>query len=163
MPEFKFTHDSDEVRDKVLKSLAKCNFDLGLVAIDKKSVKQSLRKDPARLYRFIVINYVITSLVSAYDITDLKFVIDRRLSGESRAAFDTYLMDKLSWRQVVEKGEPMPTVKVVHASSESDECLQVADYCSGAAYARIEHGDPTYFGLILARVVFRTPWGMIDW
>ena len=163
LPEFKFNHDSDEVRDRVLKGIAKCTFDLGLVAVDKRSVKQSLKEDPARLYRFIVIKYVITSLVSAYDITHLRFVIDRRLSGESKAAFNAYLMDKLSWRQVVEKGEPMPAVEVVHASSDSDECLQVADYCSGATYARVEHGDPTYFGLILPRVIFRTPWGMIDW
>jgi Protein of unknown function (DUF3800) len=162
-PEFKFSRDSPDIRDKVLRELSKCPFDLGLIVIDKSAVKQSLKNDPQRLYRFLVINYVVTSLVNAYDLTGLKFIIDRSLSGEAREAFNMYLREKLSWRQVVEKGDTMPTLEVVHALSESDECLQAADYCAGATFAKFEHEDPTYYDAIRNKIAFKTPWGPVEW
>ena len=161
--EFKFSQDSHDVRIRMLEEIKKCELDVGYVVIDKSSVRQALRVDPARLYRFIVINYVITNLVSAYDLTSIRFVVDKSLSREGRLRFNTYLIDKLSWRQVVEKGSDMPTVDIVHLQSEGEPCLQVADYYAGAAFARYERGNSTYYDMIREGIKFKTPWGKIDW
>ncbi len=163
IPEFKLSRDSYDTRMRVLGEIRNCEFDLGYVVIDKSYVKDSLRADPPRLYRFLVVNYVITNLVNAYDISSLRFTVDKSLGKKDRDNFNRYLVDKLSWRQVVERGESMPSIDIVHAASEGEPCLQVADYCSGAAYLYFERSDATYYDLIKAKTRFKSAWGNIDW
>jgi Protein of unknown function (DUF3800) len=161
--EFKFGRDGDLTRTRVLTEICKCDFELGLVVIDKAYVKPSLRSDPPLLYRYLVANYVVTNLVNAYDLTAVRFIVDKSLMSKGMQAFNSYLTNKLSWRQEMEKGDQMPTVEIVHEHSEAEPCLQVADYCAGATFSRFERMDSTYYDLIRSRIGYRTPWGNIDW
>jgi hypothetical protein len=146
-----------------MEAIAELDFDLGYVVIDKSSVKQSLRQDPSRLYRFLVVNYVITNLVRNYEISTIHFVVDKSMSKASRENFDQYVVNKVSWREVMERGNSMPSVKVDHVASDGEECLQIADYCSGAAFAKFERGNPLYYDMLVDKVKFRSEWGKIRW
>ena len=161
--EFKFGRDGELTRTRVLAEICKCDFELGLVVIDKAYVKLSLRDDPSLLYRYLVGNYVVTNLVNAYDLTTVRFVVDKSLTSKGMQAFNSYLTNKLSWRQEMEKGDEMPIVEIIHEQSEGEPCLQVADYCAGAAFSRFERMNSTYYDLIRSKVEYRTPWGNIDW
>lgn len=161
--EFKFGRDAELTRTRALSEICNCDFELGLVVIDKSYVKSSLRNDPPLLYRYLVVNYVVTSLVNAYDLTTIRFVVDKSLNSKGMQAFDSYLANKLSWRQEMEKGHSMPQVEIIHEQSAADSCLQVADYCAGATFARFERLDSTYYDLIRSKIEYKSQWGNIDW
>ncbi len=161
--EFRFSGDRNDVRLKVFNAIKELQFDLGYVVIDKRLVRQQLRNNPPLLYRYLVVNSVITALVSNFDLKELKLVVDKSLTKESQKPFDDYARNKLSWRQVVENQKDMPRLEVKHLDSRSDVCLQMADYCSGAAFVKFERGDATYFNSLRGRIKFRNSWGDITW
>lgn len=160
--EFKFSRDSDRTKKFVLEALSRCVFDLGYVVIDKSFVKAELRR-PDLLYNYLVVNYIITNMVNAYDLKSIRFTIDKSLSKEARQQFDRYLGNKVSWRQVVENEGDMPAVQIDHKNSYDDPCLQAADYCAGAAFRYFEHGDAAYYSLLKSRMKFSNAWGEIKW
>jgi len=54
-------------------------------------------------------------------------------------------------------------LEVKHVDSRNDPGIQLADYCSGAAFAKFERGDATYYNLIKDKIVFKTSLGNIEW
>ena len=161
--EFKFRNDDDDTRDRVLSTILDLDFDLGYVVIRKSYVVDRLRTAPL-LYRYSVVNNIITDLVNGYDVKDLTVTVDKSLPRAGIDEFNRYLADKLSWRQVVEKGDDMPTFRVYHLQSEGQPGLQVADYCAGAAFSYFERANPVFYDLLRPKVKFRNPsWGNIPW
>ena len=163
LSEFKFSSDNEFVRERVLSKIQQQNLTIGVFAADKSFVSNKLRDNPRVLYNYIVVDNVITNLVKTYDVKDLDFVIDRSLPKDAIAHFDKYLNDKLSWRQVVELGKDMPKVRVLHSNSQSESCLQVADYCAGAAFNWFERNNKKHYSYIQPRVKFKNSWANLNW
>jgi hypothetical protein len=161
--EFKYSNDDDDTKDRVFSAIQGLDFDLGYVAIRKSYVAARLRSAPL-LYRYFVVNNIITDLVHGYDVNDLTVTVDKSLPRQGMEEFNRYLADKLTWRQVVEKGDEMPTFRVHHLQSDGEPGLQVADYCSGAAFSYFERGNPGCYDLLRPKIRFRNPsWGNISW
>jgi hypothetical protein len=64
---------------------------------------------------------------------------------------------------VVELGKDMPKVRVLHSNSQSESCLQVADYCAGAAFNWFERNNKKHYSYIQPRVKFKNSWGNLNW
>jgi hypothetical protein len=161
--EFKFARDSEVVRVNVLKEISRQNLEVGYFAAEKTAVKEDLRKRPDRFYNYVVVDNVVTNIVRNYDLKEVDFILDRSMSKDSLKHFNDYLERKLSWRQVVEFGKEMPKVRILHNDSRNDQCLQLADYFAGAAFAYFERGERKYFSYIENEVRFKSSWGKISW
>jgi|SRR5271154_6830290 len=161
--EFKFSKDNEFIRSRVLANICGQDVTIGIFVADKKAVLSQLRQDPSRLYNYVVVNTVITNLVQAFEFKDICFVIDKSLPSKSIEHFNRYLREKISWRQVRELGKEMPKVTVYHEDSRNDQCLQLIDYCAGAAFNYFERNNRMHYGILESKVRFRTSWGMITW
>ncbi len=163
LAEFKFSRDSEVVRAKVLSEVVQHDVMIGYFVADKDAVSPSLKRDPTRLYNYIVVNSVITNVVQAYDLKEVHFMIDKSMPRRSVQEFNHYHSEKLSWRQVRELGKEMPDVVVSHGDSRNDKCIQLADYCAGSAFSYFENHNRTYFAQLEPKVRFRNSWGDITW
>ncbi len=64
--EFKFSKDNEFIRSRVLANICSQSITIGYFVADKQAVSPELRKDPSRLYNYVVVNTVITTLVQAF-------------------------------------------------------------------------------------------------
>ena len=163
LSEFKFSSDNEFVRERVLAKIQGLDVTVGTFAADKSFVSDKLKGNPRVLYNYLVVDNVITNLVKTFEVRNLDFVIDRSLPKDAIVHFDKYLNDKMSWRQVVELGRDMPKVKVVHAASHAEPCLQVADYCAGAAFNWFERNNKKHYSYIQSKIKFKNSWGNLSW
>ncbi|MEM4642745.1 MAG: DUF3800 domain-containing protein [Candidatus Caldarchaeum sp.] len=160
--EFKFSHDSEVVRKKVLTLLASKSIDIGIVAIEKVSVKHELREIPTRLYNYLVIHYMVSNVLT-YSPERIEIVVDKSMHKEAQKEFNKYLQNKIGWKFLVEHGMRVPECKVIHKNSQEEVCLQGADYVAGATFRKFEHNDSSYYDLIKDKVRFKNSWGDIVW
>ncbi|MCS6769742.1 MAG: DUF3800 domain-containing protein [Candidatus Caldarchaeum sp.] len=160
--EFKFSHDSNYVRKQVLETICSEELDVGVVVVEKNSVKEELRKNPKILYNYLIVNYVITNILG-YLPSSVDFVLDKSLHRETREEFERYLKDKMEWKFFVERGRKVPTIRVMHANSQDEVCLQAADFVAGACFRKFERGDASFYQIISRKIKFRNSWGRVEW
>ncbi len=167
-PEFKFSRDSERVKQKVFKELSKYPMDIGLVVIDKSAVKSSLRNKPKILYNYLVVDSVTNNILYALqtlqmpETTSITIQIDKSLTKEAIERFDKYFEKKTSWVSS-NMGYSPRRVKVNHENSYDDPCIQAADYIAGAAFRKFERNDSTYYGMLKDKIRFKNSWGKIEW
>lgn len=126
--EFKFSRDSNKVRQTVFKKIIlsrkpELQFDVGLVVIDKSFVKQNLREKPTILYNYLAVHHVATNVLAKYSPSDLRFVVDKSMSKTAREAFNEYVNMKVAWKAGVESSKQIPKVEVSHVDSHKEPCL----------------------------------------
>ena len=163
LSEFKFSKDNEFVRERVLTKIQQQDLTVGMFAADKSFVSDRLRDNPRLLYNYIVVDNVITNIAKAFDVKNLEFVIDRSLPQDAIVHFNRYLTDKLSWRQVVALGKEMPCVKISRSAAHPEPCLQVADYCAGAAFNWFERNNKKHYSYVQPKVKFKNSWGNLSW
>jgi len=165
IPEFKFSCNTDRVKQKVLREINKLDVNIGVICISKDSVQSHLKEDSSMFYRYVVVENVITTLVSKYvksydHYTSIRFVIDRSLSKQQIKSFNEYCETKMSIRshQLSSVLDLRPTI--LHEDSKTVPMLQVADYVASATQRKITHCDSTYFDIIADKIKHRKTW---DW
>ena len=167
-PEFKFSGDSERVKQKVFRVLLSYPMVIGLVVIEKSAVKSSLRDKPTVLYNYLVVHYVINNILpvlqtlQTHETDPITIRIDKSLTKEAREAFDRYLQNKNLWVSS-DLGNHPRRIKVNHKNSCDDPCIQAADYIAGATFRRFERNDPFYYDTFRDRILFRNSWGKIEW
>ena len=166
-PELKFHDDTNETRKKVLKFLNKsCGFEAGYVAISKRAVKKELREDPAILYNYLAIHFVISRLVRTYNPSKIIYIIDKSMKKSRRVEFNEYAIKKAQWvatqlaktKSVTFKLNEfvtIPEVKVKHEDSRKDVCVQVADYLAGSV-GRAFRVNREYYDIVADK--FKNQW-----
>jgi len=163
IPEFKFSNDSEKTRKKFLNVIKKMDIVVGAVCIRKDSVRADLKDDPDFLYRYLVVDSIITVLVQNYfQIQDhynsVKFVIDRRLSKLSIIAFNKYCEDKTSFRTWEVSIHMDYHVTIAHENSQAVKMLQIADYIAGAIQQKFERGISIYYEIISDKIKHTREW-----
>jgi len=151
--ELKFSNSSYKTRLIVLKKLSKLDWESGIIILEKRKVKEDLRKNINILYNFTIVNYVMRNILLQLEPSEpLKLVVDKSLPKSSREAFNDYVKRKANWVWSVELGRAPPLSKgqitVSHLSSEMEQCLQLADYVAGAAFQKYERGVQDFYKLI---------------
>ena len=151
--ELKFSNSSYNTRLIVLKKLSKLDWEAGIIILEKRKVKEDLRKNINILYNFTIVNYVMRNILLRLEPSEpLKLVVDKSLPKSSREAFNDYVKRKANWVWGVELGRTPPLSKgqitVCHLSSEMEQCLQLADYVAGAAFQKYERGVQDFYKLI---------------
>lgn len=165
LTEFKFSQDSERVRKKFLCKIQKMDIIIGTVCINKNAVRDYLRSDPNFLYRYLVVDSIITILVEEYfkkhdPYNSIRFVIDRSLSKTARLSFNKYCEDKMSFRSYERDREMESQVYIRHENSQSVQMLQVADYIAGSVQRRFEREDSQFYDIIRDKIKHKRSW---DW
>ena len=149
IPEIKFYRTNRELRMYLLKCLSKTDAEIAYIVLEKAQVYDNLRHHKDKLY-----NYVIGFLLRRYFF---------RLNGEQI----TLIVDKHHQnRQIIDnfnKYIPYKTdstnknidLRIAHADSQRDKCLQATDFVAGAIFQKYEHGDNTYYRQIEEMIVRR--------
>ena len=151
IPEFKFNNSGKEIKERVLKCIAKTDADIAYCVLRKDQVHPHLRDKHA-----IVYNYLIGSLVS--NITqhilvfgNIDIIVDKSLNGIQRDAFDQYLVYRTFERNHDTRFES-PVITIEHVDSCTDPCIQAVDFIAGALHHYYRTNDDTYFQIIDGRI-----------
>jgi len=171
LKEFKFSNDSTVTKNKFLNKIKDMNIILGMICISKDSVKETLKKDPARLYRFVIGDTILTQLVRDYftrhdPYNSIRFVIDRSLSESGRKEFNKYCEEKTSFRSWEQDRRIDYNISIIHEDSEAVRMLQVADYVAGSIQRKFERNDSQFYDLIKHKIKYREKWdhfNKINW
>lgn len=161
--ELKFSKSSKKARLKVLDKVVGFDWSGGLIVINKSKVKEHLKSKPNILYNYLIVHNVIKdTMIDLKGSEDLCLHLDRSLSRSNREAFDEYARNKAEWVWNVElarsPGLKANQVRLVHDNSQSDCCIQLADFVSGSAFQFYEKGDEEYYSLIKEKIVRYHKW-----
>ncbi|MCE9651499.1 MAG: DUF3800 domain-containing protein [Nitrosarchaeum sp.] len=159
------------MKRRFLTKIQEMNVVLGAFCISKDSVKNELKLDQGRLYRYLVVDTIITHLVNDHfkshdPYNSIRFVIDRSLSKQKRKDFDQYCDDKTSFRSWEQDKNMDYKVVVTHEDSKAVPMLQVADYIAGCVQRKFQMNDSVCYDLIMDKIKYKEQWdkfGKINW
>ena len=165
--EFKFSSNTDKVKCRFLQKIRELDIIIGVICISKDSVKEGLKHDLSRLYRYSVVDTIITILVRDYfqrndPYNSIRFVIDRSLSPHARKQFNEYCEQKVSFRAYEKDSEIDHMVSISHEDSRSVPMLQVADFIAGSVQRKFEKEDSTFYDLIQDKINYHEKWDYHD-
>jgi hypothetical protein len=140
------TEDPQAIRDEVFALLSSLDFRVDATILEKCKARPHLR-DGRQLYKmawFLHFKHVAPRI--ARD-TDRLFVAASSLgTRKGRHAFHAAVDD------VVRQVSPCGSHRVAFWPTNSDPCLQVADYCTWAIQRKWERGDDRSHGLIASKI-----------
>ena len=169
--EFKFSNNTDKTKCKFLQTIRKLDIVIGVMCISKDSVKESLKQDISRLYRFSIVDTIITNLVQDYfhkhdPYNSIRFVIDRSLSPHARKLFNEYCEEKASFRSWEKDANIDHRISIIHDDSKSVPMLQVADFIAGSVQKKFEREECFFYDAIQDKIKYHKEWdhnGKIKW
>ncbi len=155
--EFKFSNSNPEIRAQLLGKLLNVEWRAGLIIMEKGKVAEDLRGIPETLYNYTILESLMKDVLSHYDnVAPLNFYIDRSKDKARAEAFNKYALEKASytWRKVLKNRARFSSenLRVEHCNSNSNKCIQVADFIAGAAFQKYERDDSFYLNIIGERV-----------
>jgi len=155
--ELKYSNSKDIVRQRVLEKICKYNVKVGFVVLEKAKVKPELRKNPAVLYNFVIVDSIMKNILPKLTSNDkLYIIVDRSLSRLSADAFNNYAINKASWLMTVQWRQTeqikLSNIEVRHENSQKEPCLQAADFLAGACFHKYEHKNDCYYRIIENKV-----------
>jgi hypothetical protein len=161
--EFKFSNNTDKVKCKFLRKIRELDIIIGVICISKDSVKEGLKQDLSRLYRYSIVDTIITILVRDFFHKDdpynsIKFVIDRSLSPNARKLFNEYCEEKVSFRAWEKNSDIDHHITISHEDSKSIPMLQVADFIAGSIQKKFEMEDSVFYDLIQDKINYHEKW-----
>lgn len=167
MPEFKFSADSDYIRKKFLSKIEIMDVVLGVICISKDSVKEELKRDPGRLYRYVIGDTIITQLVNDYftrhdPYNSIRFIIDRSLSECGQKEFNKYCEEKASYRSREQDRNIEYNISIRHEDSKAIPMLQVADYIAGVTQRKFVRNDSSFYDIIHNKIKYTKKWDYYD-
>lgn len=143
---FHATEDPQAVRDEVFALLDRADFRVDATILEKRKAQPHLQSEAA-LYKmawYLHFKHVAPQIATA---DDRLFVIASSLgTKKKRGRFHAAVDD------VVQQVSPGHSYRVAFWPTQSDPCLQVADYCTWAVQRKWERGDPRSFDLIEPKV-----------
>lgn len=144
---FHASEDEQAVRDAVFKMLQGTAFRFDVTLLEKRKTRPDLQKDPERFYKlawYLHFKYVCPRIVSKND--ELMVIAASLWTKRRRRALRAAVAD------VVGQSSNCKAWKVAWWPSESDPCLQVADYCAWAVQRKHELGDERSYALIRDKI-----------
>lgn len=145
LSEFKFSKDSDKIKERFFRHIKDLDFDIGYVAVDKEYVKRDKPLDPLELYRDLLIDYVRKNVL-VYNPCKIILILDKLYNKGMIDIFDNSLL-----------------YTIIHEDSKKEKVIQLADYIAGAAFSKIIHKDDRYYNMIKERIKFKDSIGKIEW
>lgn len=159
--ELKFSRMNEFCRKYVLKKIAECDVNLGVVILEKAMVDANLIREPKILYNWCVVHNIVLSLLS-HIVANRKvhLVFDKGLPTWEINEFNTYVKNKVRYLLNEQGTELVPDfISSEHLSSELEPCIQSADAIAGAYFQKYENGNDEFIRVIEEKVgAFKYLW-----
>ena len=136
--ELKFYESPDRIRILALQSLKRKDIEISYFLLRKKKAIE----DSHKLYTVWSDSLIKNSLLGRTPLS-VEIVLDRRLPKVHEEIFERQLKNgirNLFNHQV--------SVEVCHKNSKEDNCLQAADFVSGAVFYNYEHNNSSFYNII---------------
>ena len=144
---FHASEDEQAVRDAVFRMLQETPFRFDATLLEKRKTKPELQKNHERFYKtawYLHFKYVCPQIVGSDD--ELMVIAASLWTRARRKALRTAIGD------VVAQSSRCKSWRVAWWPSESDPCLQIADYCAWAVQRKHERGDDRSYKLIKDKI-----------
>ena len=148
--ELKFSRMNDYCRKYVLKRIALCGSQMGVVIVQKDRVLPKLREDLIVLYNWLVVHNIMSALHPLLATTQkMNVIFDKSLSTKRITSFNEYIREKTSYLSYT-RGTNLPydCITAHHFDSKLEPCLQAVDAIAGAYFQLYEHQDDRYTSII---------------
>jgi hypothetical protein len=143
LPEFKFNNSSAEIKRRILSCIASADVGICFCVLRKKQVHRHLRSQHQIVYNYLT-GVLISTIISKYRPDDeIEITVDKSLNGIQREAFNQYLVFKTMEKNPAH-APPLPAIRIDHADSESETCIQAVDFVAGALHYQYREDDDTY-------------------
>ncbi len=147
--ELKFNKSPRIVRQAVLEMLAGLDVEIWYVCLNKESVTRGDSVDPNEVYSYLA-GFMVERMLTTRT-RKAEIVIDRCMSKANREMFDDFILERCESTAKDLRRLPM-NVAMFHMDSQSEQCLQVADFAAGAIFRKHERGDAQYYDTIKSRI-----------
>lgn len=140
-PELKWNNSSKEIKQKVFQKLAKVNFEVFTIILDKSKVYDYLKEKKHKLYNYLC------NLIIAECSVDGKFelIVDKSKNKRSlKDDFDNYIKSKLT--------NKFHNLSIKHEDSKSNGALQILDFISGAIFNKYEFQTLVYYDKVKDKI-----------
>ena len=151
LPEFKFNNSGPEIKKRVLSCIASADIEIAYCILRKEQVFPHLRSNHQIVYNYLtgsLISHIIQKFLTG---TDVEIIVDKSLNGIQREAFDQYLVYKTFERN--QSFDPADIrIRIEHADSKNEPCIQAADFIAGALHYFYRTGDNGYSCIIESKI-----------
>lgn len=158
IPEFKFSHDSLNVKNKFLAVIKNMNADLGAVCIEKKSVVNLFKNKDELFYRTLVIELITAVMKDHFSKHDssnsIKLTLDKRLSKPGIKEFNQYCKKEIAKYMLKFNSQIDYNLSIKHENSQTVKMIQVADYVVGAVQLKFEGEDSQFYDKLIHMIKY---------
>ena len=125
--ELKFSNSSLLIRERFLSRVAKLNVEVLTLIIEKRLTQKQLQENLPILYNYLI-KILLEKAFSGLPIDNkLILCLDKSMSQIQGENFEAYVKTEFVYLFNV-----IPSVEILHESSNHNECLQVVDFICGA-------------------------------
>lgn len=100
-------------------------------------------------------NVVNNHLVRSDPYNRIVYTIDRSMTTKAQRGLNDYCEQKIDYLKNQRDRNMNVITKIDHANSVLNPALQIADYISGAAYAKYEYGNAQYYNEIKSLLTYK--------
>ena len=122
--EFKFSNSSLLIRERFLTRAAKLDVEIYALIINKEYTQQKLKDNLSVLYSYLI-KILLEKVILPNE--QISICLDRSMSTSQRENFKNYINTEFLYRFM-----KVPSLKITHENSNSNEALQVTDFICGA-------------------------------
>lgn len=145
---FHATEDTQIVRDEVFRLLQTLDFRIDATILEKRKAQPHLHKNPEYFYKlawYMHMKYVAPTIVKKKD----ELLVVAASIGTKKRQKGV----RLGIADVINQSAPVSQWEVAFWPSNSDPCLQIADYCTWAIQRKWEKNDDRSYKLIEDKIV----------
>ncbi len=137
-----------EVRRRVLSVITTLDVRIGVVIVDKSKAYPSWTSD--RLYNYMIVhNLFFGFLELVQPDPELTVMVDKRLRGQAKRAFDDYSRRKYEflrdWGYIHYE---LNSLNIEHVASSEEPGIWMADFVAGSYFQKYERGNSEYADII---------------
>jgi hypothetical protein len=138
----------DGFRKRVFQRLAEQDVFILALCLNKNKILERLHEKKDKLYNYVTGLLFDKILNIAMAGEELIMTVDKVKVGRLQIDdFNFYLGMKLQLA-----GQDSRGLKIIHADSQKDRCIQAVDFISGALFRKYEFRDLGYYNLIRGRI-----------
>ncbi len=148
----RYVNNLDRVRCIILNKIQELPIDVAISIVEKKLVQNHLRRDPNKLYNYVLVHPLIVYFIPRYNpipYTTINIVLDKRLGSRALSILKQYVSRKYDYMRSFEKRISYEVgFRLLQKPSYSEPLIWVSDYIAGSVNYYLVKRDRGYIDII---------------
>lgn len=154
IPEIKFNNSPEAFRKKVIKKLSHQEIFILVFCLNKIKVVTKLHNKKDKVYNYITGLLFDKIFNFANPGEDLILTVDKVKVGKVQIEDFNFYLDL----RLFLAGQTKWKLKVLHADSQKDRCIQAVDFISGSIFRKYERNDLSLYNIIKGKIITEIFW-----